>query len=68
MPPCEAVLIKKAPCYVRLRRRDGSAFNVGSPAIGAEVGYFLEELHLGRSYRFPDAFNDYTERRLRARP
>jgi hypothetical protein len=56
MPPCEGVVVDRAPCYVSLKTAEGTAFFIGSPASGAEVVRFLEVLKDGRTYKFPDEF------------
>ncbi len=59
MAPRDGKVVKNAPCYVKLEAKDGTTFHIGSPAIGAEVGRFLDLLEYGKNYRFPDAFVAY---------
>jgi len=66
MPACNAVVVERGPCYVRLRTADGNEFFIGSPAAGADVVKFLEVLKDGQTYKFPDTFQKYQEQRRRA--
>lgn len=63
MPPCKAVVVERAPCFVYLSTRDGKGFYIGSPGSTAEVGRFTNELKDGRSYKFPETFLKYQEQR-----
>ena len=42
MPPCKAVVVQRAPCFVYLRTPDGKGFYIGSPGSKADVGRFLD--------------------------
>ncbi len=59
MPACTASVVEQGPCYLQLRTADGNEFFIGSPAAGAEVLQFVQELKEGRSYKFPEAFQKY---------
>jgi hypothetical protein len=63
MPPCKAVVMQRAPCYLFLRTPDGKGFYLGSPGSDAEVGHFLDVLKDGRTYRFPETFFKYQKQR-----
>ena len=65
MPVCEAVVVERGPCYVRLRTVDGSGFLVGSPAAGEDIVQFLYVLKDNRTYKFPQTFQKYEEQRQR---
>ena len=65
MPVCEAVVVERGPCYVRLRTADGSGFLIGSPAAGEDMVQFLYVLMDNRMYKFPETFQKYEEQRHR---
>jgi len=56
MPVCEAVVVERGPCYVRLRTVDGRGFLIGSPAAGEDIVQFLYVLKDNRTYKFPETF------------
>jgi hypothetical protein len=63
MPVCEAVVVERGPCYVRLRTVDGSGFLIGSPAAREDIVQFLHVLKDNRTYKFPETFQKYEEQR-----
>jgi hypothetical protein len=65
MPACEAVVVERGPCYIRLRTANGSSFLIGSPAAGKDVVQFLYLLKDGWIYKFPETFQKYEEQRAR---
>jgi hypothetical protein len=68
MPACEGVVVERGPCYVRLRTPGGSDFFIGSPAAGPDIAQFMDVLTEGRTYKFPEAFQEYeVQRRSPAR-
>jgi hypothetical protein len=65
MPVCEAVVVERGPCYVRLRTAEGIGFLIGSPAAGEDVVQFLYVLKDNRTYKFPETFQKYEAQRHR---
>jgi len=65
MPVCEAVVVERGPCYVRLRTVNGSEFLIGSPAAGEDIVQFLYVLKDSRTYKFPETFQKFEEQRQR---
>ena len=68
MPPCQAVVAERGPCFVYLRTAEGKGFYIGSPGCGAEVTRFLDALKDGGTYKFPQTFMEYERQRRRAGP
>ena len=63
MPRCRATVLEKWPCFAVLRTTDGVRFMVGAPDATPEVLSFVGTLQEGRTYMFPDAFEEHRKGR-----
>jgi hypothetical protein len=59
MAPCSGIVEGRAPCYVVLRRPDGTRFRIGSPGNTPEFSRFVASLKEGVSYAFPAALIEH---------
>lgn len=66
MPACEAVIVERGPCFLRLQTTDHKTFYLGSPALNPEVTDFLSVLKEGQTYRFPETFRLFQDQRAKA--
>lgn len=59
MAACSGIVEARAPCYVVLRRPDGTRFRIGSPGNTPEFSRFVASLKEGVSYAFPAALIEF---------
>lgn len=65
MPPGQATLELRGPCFSIFRVSDGKQFVIGNPGSGPEVWKFLGTLEEGQTYQLPGAFLDYHKKKER---
>ena len=64
MPSRAATVVDGEPCYRELKDDlDGRIFYIGSPGAADEIEHFIQTLEQGKSYRLPDAFMEWQEKR-----
>jgi hypothetical protein len=59
LPPFKPVVEQKQPCAAYLKTTDGRRLRIGGSGATPEVAWFIQVLQEGRTYSFPETFQEY---------